>query len=471
MRQSQNIFRKHSQTGEWCSLLVPLAIIAPLINNKIFSTQDMLLIIQCVFITILSHKLWYAIDASTNLSKHEKSSPAGQTYMSKDKTKNTCMVIVICLCLTVVWLVTGINRSGIITLIGILAYPCFLPLLFSTFPGSFTYGEGCIVMQSVTLFIINTFTKLISTPQYPKEASYVFTAIIQVLLLSEILLIVISTVTKPILKKYPQLFYVGTLIIFGGSLLVLIAVLPTGPVSFVITYITNSNEVGKLIFIWFIPVMVSLLIVKKKQNTTAKASTSARKLFHGLVVIVMLSGLNKDIEFTSFASLMMLIMFVYIECLRTLNIGKISALLNDALSKFTDEKDEGSLILSHIYLLIGVFLPLWIAYDLKSVPKLFLLSGVLSVGIGDSVASIIGSRYGKTKWPYSPRKSVEGTMASIIGQFLFVHFLALTNHLNDYNSNKLLLSITITSLIEAHTTQVDNIVLPFSMYIISYVMG
>ena len=261
------------------------------------------------------------------------------------------------------------------------------------------------------------------------------------------------------------------MIIFGGSLLVLIAVLPTGPVSFVITYITNSNEVGKLIFIWFIPVMVSLLIVKKKQNTTAKASTSVRKLFHGLVVIVMLSGLNKDIEFTSFASLMMLIMFVYIECLRTLNIGKISALLNDALSKFTDEKDEGSLILSHIYLLIGVFLPLWIAYDLKSVPKLFLLSGVLSVGIGDSVASIIGSRYGKTKWPYSPRKSVEGTMASIIGQFLFVHFLALTNHLNDYNSNKLLLSITITSLIEAHTTQVDNIVLSFSMYIISYVMG
>ena len=83
MRQSQNIFRKHSQTGEWCSLLVPLAIIAPLINNKIFSTQDMLLIIQCVFITILSHKLWYAIDASTNLRKHEKSSPAGQTYKSK----------------------------------------------------------------------------------------------------------------------------------------------------------------------------------------------------------------------------------------------------------------------------------------------------------------------------------------------------------------------------------------------------
>ena len=213
------------------------------------------------------------------------------------------------------------------------------------------------------------------------------------------------------------------------------------------------------------------LIVKKKQNTTSKASTSERKVFHGLVVIIMLFGLNEDIEFTSFASLMMFIMFVYIECLRTLNIGKISKFLNDALSKFTDEKDQGSLILSHIYLLTGVFLPIWIAYDLKSVPKLFLLSGVLSVGVGDSVASIIGSRFGKTKWPYSPRKSVEGTMASIICQFLFVQFLALTNYLNDYNSNKVLLSIIITSLIEAHTTQVDNIVLPFSMYLMFYVMG
>ena len=163
---------------------------------------------------------------------------------------------------------------------------------------------------------------------------------------------------------------------------------------------------------------------------------------------------------------MVLIIFINIECLRVNNIGTLSIILNNALLRFTDAKDQGSLILAHIYLLIGVFLPLWITYDLKSAPKLLLLTGVISVGIGDSLASIIGSRYGHTRWPYSPGKSVEGTIASVIAQMAFVNLLAYGNLLHNVNSLKTLLPIIATALLEAHTTQVDNIILPLSMYLL-----
>ena len=57
---------------------------------------------------------------------------------------------------------------------------------------------------------------------------------------------------------------------------------------------------------------------------------------------------------------------------------------------FKDEKDQGDLVLTNIYLLAGVSLPLWLSADLSNDNPLTLLSGVLSIGIGDAFASIIG---------------------------------------------------------------------------------
>ena len=84
-----------------------------------------------------------------------------------------------------------------------------------------------------------------------------------------------------------------------------------------------------------------------------------------------------------------------------------------------DTRDSGPLILTHLYLLLGFSLPLWLfphrsytggvcvcvcgcVWTLSPPPpasKLALYSGVLALGVGDSMAAMAGKLMGKTKWP------------------------------------------------------------------------
>ena len=48
--------------------------------------------------------------------------------------------------------------------------------------------------------------------------------------------------------------------------------------------------------------------------------------------------------------------------MRYFRIGNIGALIDESMALFLDEKDmKSSIILSHIYLLIGFSYPLWIS--------------------------------------------------------------------------------------------------------------
>lgn len=87
---------------------------------------------------------------------------------------------------------------------------------------------------------------------------------------------------------------------------------------------------------------------------------------------------------------------------------------------FADEKDE-FISLTPLYLLCGLSYPLWMpANDTALLP---LLSGVLTVGIGDAAASFVGSNWGKHKLNES-RKTMEGLVACIISQLILIYFLA-----------------------------------------------
>ena len=122
---------------------------------------------------------------------------------------------------------------------------------------------------------------------------------------------------------------------------------------------------------------------------------------------------------------------------------------------FKDEKDVGDLVLTNLYLLSGVSLPLWITTDLQKADRILLMSGVLSVGIGDSFASIVGSKYGKLKL-FKSKKTLEGLLASILSQLTFVQIL----HILKWATFKPLptvIPIIVTSLVETISTQVGSV--------------
>lgn len=124
-------------------------------------------------------------------------------------------------------------------------------------------------------------------------------------------------------------------------------------------------------------------------------------------------------------------------------------------------------------------------------PLVVLMSGVLSIGIGDSCASYVGLHYGKHKWANQER-TIEGTAACILSQIstllllavfgkvqYFVRFVYLTKIYvvicflcdfagwidMDWVLVKYICAVTAVSMVEARTEQIDNLALPFLMYL------
>ena len=105
--------------------------------------------------------------------------------------------------------------------------------------------------------------------------------------------------------------------------------------------------------------------VEDAENVIAKRKTSLtsiRKLFHLLICLVFLIGIVYDRSLMLLCSYGMLILFALVETVRYHKIGITSQIINQMMSFFVDDKDAHSaIIMSHIYLLVGIFYPFWIS--------------------------------------------------------------------------------------------------------------
>lgn len=286
----------------------------------------------------------------------------------------------------------------------------FRPLLLKllrTFPQSFTFGEGVLVIQGALLILTATCISHYNDPAYLLHQGLNFSHHC------------LATMKTSIL------------------LLTWWAALSLGAISVVAVYNANAWPVG----------------------------TKTRKIFHLAVILVYIPGLALDPLLLYAASLGATGLMLVLESLRWSSVSpSIADILNNALAGFTDSKDSGSLILTHIYLLIGVSLPLWVwPHPLTAPSPLPLYAGVLSVGVADSAASIVGSRWGTIKW-FGSDKTVEGSVGAVfatLGVALVLekmHFLAVSSRI------KVALSVVATVIVEASTDQVDNFTLPLVMY-------
>ena len=131
-------------------------------------------------------------------------------------------------------------------------------------------------------------------------------------------------------------------------------------------------------------------------------------------------------------------------------------------ASITDYRDGGKLVLTPIYLIVGLSLPVWLDYVRFGRPQLSSFAGLSSVGLGDSAASIIGRKFGRNNF-FRYGKTLEGMLANFAVQLAF---LASLNQLLDFGveTTNILSASFMSAALEATTDQIDNLLIPLVHY-------
>ena len=163
--------------------------------------------------------------------------------------------------------------------------------------------------------------------------------------------------------------------------------------------------------------------------------------------------------------------FILAEQLRMAGVPPYGVLLNNFALNFIDAPDSGTMVTTHMYLLIGCATPIWMflspetldpdfSFDGLGAQKMaVLISGTVVLGVGDTAASIVGKKCGSVRWPDS-MKTIEGTLAAIIATVAATELFLVMGGFSHQSHSVLLLSALLVCILEATTEQVDNLFLP-----------
>ncbi|CAI2349032.1 unnamed protein product [Caenorhabditis sp. 36 PRJEB53466] len=271
--------------------------------------------------------------------------------------------------------------------------------------------------------------------------------------------------SRPILINF-VFFAVLSAALFSYSHLVNLSILDSFDLLFrmVIGPGGSWNRVYMVAF-WLANVAVSVLFCVYV-TAIGRSTTVHRKFFHLTVSLIYISGIVLDPLFSWLCAWLWLCIFVLVELLRYLNVPPWGAALNEHLLIFKDAQDA-EFLLTPIYLLVGIFLPLLVSPKVDKagfVPTLAHFAGVAAVGVGDSMAAIVGSRWGKTKWT-GRQKSLEGTLAMLVSM---LSFLLVANVFIFRPSSVIsIVAASLTaSLLEAFLNSMDNFILPLVTFLI-----
>ncbi|KAK7708594.1 dolichol kinase [Diaporthe eres] len=174
---------------------------------------------------------------------------------------------------------------------------------------------------------------------------------------------------------------------------------------------------------WVTVIAIGLLVVFRL--SPFYEVDTRRKVFHFMMVAMFLPAIYVDPGWCALALAIVLAIFLLLDLLRASQLPPLSKPITTFLHPYTDGRDHcGPVVISHIFLLIGCAIPLWLS--LASLPRtgtgyrrgwevptrdLSMVAGVVCVGLGDAAASLIGRRYGHHKWLWKGGKSIEGSVA------------------------------------------------------------
>jgi len=465
--RSFSYMRPNGSPGMWCSLLLPVTLLAGSLQHW-SACSDVYKLSSVASVTLAVVSVFSFNDIIVNKSKRKINIP--RPFSPQHLFLSTFLVIsggILAKYVTQVDLYIAVSYVLVCHLVCAILQKKLVDLSSA----SFTYGEVMIISQSTACFIaaaiFNTLLNITGNETLDDTEEKI-TIFIQVCLLG--LSMVFFTLTTGSLHQVPAMLYI-VIAAFGTTFVipVLWLVLAENPFIWIFSFIFDGPQKVALFVCWAISTAATILLASRFTSSDKLSLTAVRKLFHLAAVMIYVPGILVNRELMLLASGIVLGMFLAVEAARVMRVPPLCTSIDNTYSTFIDEKDLGPLVVSPIYLFVGLSLPLWIyptsLNDISQSTMLSLLSGVLSLGIGDTVASVAGTWLGRTKWPGS-KKSVEGTICSIISQIIFCLSLSSLGilPLSAVGGFRTVSAIVVSSHLEAFTTQVDNLVLPAVLY-------
>ena len=284
-----------------------------------------------------------------------------------------------------------------------------------------------------------------------------------------------SALVYPLFLLYSSTrnFVVGILsAVVSGALFVFLtnyqlsSILPNNnAISWLWLYIIDSAERKSILSTWLAVLAVVIPLVFFLAPHIGL--NLRRKVWHWVILgLVTYPAYVDQPQFTLIALLGSAVVFVILEIIRFTRFTFVGQWLSKSLLVFQDFKDlKGPLNVSYIYLIAGVSLPMVFDYCIDKRVSIKSFLGVISLGLGDSSASIIGKRFGSVKWKGGP-KSIQGTVAFVLitfgGLFLVDQYL-LNGQVADWEP--VFVCCLIGGILEGVSTLNDNLVIPCVMMI------
>jgi dolichol kinase len=254
-------------------------------------------------------------------------------------------------------------------------------------------------------------------------------------------------------------------------------------------------------FYWISLIVIGTLIADRSFNRFHWSLLSTRKVFHFLTVVMFspILAIDRLRPFIIIAFAVALSVFIVVEFIRIHLVVagelKVIETLNQFLTRFLLERERSHsslYIMAHISLLFGVAVTVWISssmlppassqsffkafiapylnsdakriYATRVMPVIVSYLGLITVGVGDAFAAICGSKFGRTTYGQGNRKTLCGTACGYIAMCMYAILVVMFNcgydGLVDSFVPLFVVTLPATSLMEAFTEEMDNILLP-----------
>ncbi|SBT87096.1 phosphatidate cytidylyltransferase, putative [Plasmodium malariae] len=235
-----------------------------------------------------------------------------------------------------------------------------------------------------------------------------------------------------------------------------------------------------LILLWFIITTFYLMYIINMSRRNKNLSY-LRKHYHFLLFVnVKLSFLKGQIDLLIVALSFIFLIFIFVEMVRKICEVFFPSLnaINKFIARFIDERDSKGIVVTHIYLLAGVYIPIitdalfsnknyvhkkkQIMYFFREANFLLYSSGLNTICIGDSLAAIGGFLFPTPKMKNTNNKSYAGFLFFFFTTFLSFllssYFLQQT--VSWANLNIFFMVSLFGALFEAYLLDIDNLILP-----------